>query len=335
MREGYRDRYRYEGMRINKNIYSRLGTLVVPVFTRLTRKELDTLRRLNIELGDEDVEQISVLHLINSAVREINEAFEIVRQSGRIPFDRIRKNIIPIIVDMSQHTALNPILIHLEQHDDYTYRHSIGVALFARMIGRAKGLRGQDLLDLTISGFLHDVGKAKISPEILRKTEELTREEYEQIKRHTVYGYELIRNATGTSPRQAIVALQHHEREDGSGYPYALKGDEIDRYSKMVAVADVFHAMISKRMYKRSIPFYKALQEMSDYAYNKLEPAVTLGWIKRIMDLTIGNRVVLSNGSEGRIIMVSSDNPVHPLVEVNGRYIDLSREPEIALERII
>jgi HD-GYP domain-containing protein (c-di-GMP phosphodiesterase class II) len=155
------------------------------------------------------------------------------------------------------------------------------------------------------------------------------------VKKHTVFGYEMIKQSAGISERHATVALQHHEREDGSGYPFGLKGEQIDPYSKVVAVADVFHAMISRRVYKNPVPFYKVLQEMSDNVYGALEPGITLSFLKRIMDLLIGNSVVLSNGLEGRIIMVSAHDPIRPVVEVEGSYIDLSKEQEIHLERII
>lgn len=335
MKEHRLSPYQYVGFRVNKNIYNNFGVMILPALSILTRKDIEILLQLNIVLKEDDVEHVSIQHLVNSSIKEIKEAFEKVRNTGQIPFDYLQERIIPIVTDMSRHPDLKHILTHLEQHDEYTYRHSIGVALISRLIGKAKGLHAQELLELTSAAFLHDIGKAKIPDEIINKPGKLTPEEFTQVKNHTIFGYELIKRTSGISHRQALVALQHHEREDGSGYPYGLKGDDIDPHSKIIAVADVFHAMISKRVYKNPVPFYKVLQEMSENAYGTLEPSTTLCFLKRIMDMLIGNSVVLSNGYEGKIIMISSNDPVHPLVEVNGRYIDLSKDHSVYLERIV
>ncbi|MGG1518507.1 HD-GYP domain-containing protein [Paenibacillus oryzisoli] len=325
----------YVGFRVNKNIYNSLGVLVLPALSNLTRKDIEMLLQQKITLNEDDVEHVSIQHLVHSSIQEIKIVFDKVRTTEQIPFDHLQERIIPIVTDMSMHPELQHILTHLEQHDEYTYRHSIGVALISRLIGKAKGLDEQELRELTTAAFLHDIGKVKIPNGIINKPEKLTDEEFAQIKNHTVYGYELIKCTTGIPYRQALVALQHHEREDGSGYPYGLKGDDIDPHSKIIAVADVFHAMISKRVYKNPVPFYRVLREMSANAYGALEASTTLCFIKRIMDMLIGSKVILSNGYEAKIIMVSSDDPVHPLVEVNGRYIDLSKNQSIHLERIV
>lgn len=327
--------YLYAGFRVNKNIYNRSGVLVLPALSILTRKDIEMIIQQNIVLVEDDVEHVSIQHLVNSSIKEIKIAFEKVKNTDRIPFEYLRERIVPIINDMSRHPDLKHVLTHLEMHDEYTYRHSIGVALISRLIGKAKGLHTQELQELTSAAFLHDIGKVKIPDEILHKPGKLTNDEFTQVKNHTIYGYELISQTSGISHRQALVALQHHEREDGSGYPYGLKGDEIDPHSKIIAVADVFHAMISKRVYKNPVPFYKVLQEMSENAYGTLEPSTTICFLKRIMEMLIGNRVVLSNGYEGKIIMISSNDPVHPLVEVNGKYIDLSKDLSVYLERIV
>ena len=335
LKENYFRQYQFIGLRANKNIYNRLEALVIPAFTILSRKDIEMLIQQGIALQEDDVEQGSILHLVDDAITEIKVVFEKVRYSNYVPLDNIHEKIIPIIILMSHRPDLKDILTRLEQHDEYTYRHSIGVALFSRLIGKAKGFHERELLELTTAGFLHDIGKAKIPEEIINKPGKLTLEEFNIVKNHTLYGFDLICNSSGVSRRHALVALQHHEREDGSGYPYAVKAEDIDEYSKIVAVADVFHAMISKRVYKNPVPFYKVLQEMSQNAYGPLEPKITLCFLKRIMDMMIGNDVLLSNGMQGKIIMISPNDPVNPLVDANGTYIDLSKEQTIYLEKII
>lgn len=329
------DPYRYAGFRLNKNIYSCTGVLLAPASTVLTRKEIELLFQQGIEIVEDDIDHSSVMHLVSSAVDEMKVIFKKVRNTEQIPVDRIREKIVPIIIAMSDHPNLYPFFNYLERHDEYTYRHSIGVAMISKLIGKERGLQADELLELTIGAFLHDIGKAKIPDEIMNKPGKLTPEQFALIKKHTIYGYQIMKNTAGISHRQALVALQHHEREDGRGYPYGLKGEEIDLYSKIVAVADVFHAMISKRVYKNPLPFYKVLLELSENAYGILEPETTLCFVKRFMDMTIGSRVLLSNGRVGKIVFVGSSDPARPLIEVNGAYIDLSKDRSIHLERIL
>jgi HD-GYP domain-containing protein (c-di-GMP phosphodiesterase class II) len=327
--------HQYVGMRLNKNLYSPIGTLIVPSGSILTSKEVELLLQQKILLRDEDVDDVSISHLVDTAILEVKDIFHIARSADQIPFGAIREKIIPIVKLMSNHPDFTHILTHLMRHEEYVYQHSVGVALLSKIIGVTCGYKDNQLIDLITSGFLHDIGKSKIPSDILNKPGRLTKEEYECIQKHTTYGYDLIRQSPGFAEQHAIVALQHHEREDGSGYPLGLKGTEISPNSKIVAVADVFHAMISKRVYKDSVPFYQVLREMSQFAYGALEPGITLRFMKRIMDLLIGNSVLLSNGQEGKIIMVSAHDPVNPLIEVNGTYIDLSLEKSITLEQLL
>ncbi len=286
--------------------------------------------RTRVERGRASV----VLH-VNAAIEEIEGVLEKANDFRRIPYADVRENIVSMIVDLSGNPSLKDALAHLERHDEYTYRHSIGVALLAGLIGKDMILDPDGLTELTAAAFLHDIGKARIRGDIINKPGKLTAEEFAQMKSHTNIGFGIMRGAPRISKRQALVTLQHHEREDGSGYPYGLKGNQIDLFSKIVAVADVFHAMISRRSYKEPAPFYSVLRGMSQHAYGSLEPTATLRFSKRIMDMMIGNRVVLSDGTEGRIVAVSPDDPVNPLVEVNGACVDLSKERAVYLERIV
>ncbi|WP_186438365.1 HD-GYP domain-containing protein [Cohnella terricola] len=325
----------YVGMRVNKNIYNKRGILVVPAKRLLTSKDVGLLSQQGVFLTDHDVESVMIDHLVASAIEEVKALFKFAQQTERIPFERVRDKIVPIIIFMSNHPNLNQILLYLEVHDEYIYRHSIAVALLSRLIGKARGIDDAQLWELTASGFLHDIGKSQIPASILNKPGKLTAEEFRIVKEHTVYGYEIIKRSEGIPERHAYVALQHHEREDGSGYPFGLKSGEIDVFSKIVAVADVFHAMVSKRVYKEPMPLYQVLKELSDNVYGSLEPAITLSFIKRIMDVLIGNQVVLSDGREGKIVMVSSQDPILPVVEIDGHYIDLSKEQGLYLEKIV
>ena len=135
-------------------------------------------------------------------------------------------------------------------YDDLTYTHSINVALISNVIGTWMNLGHDDIETLMIAGMLHDIGKLRIPPEIIQKPGRLTDEEYEIVKKHPQYGYDIL-STKNLNPKIKLVALQHHERYDGKGYPYGLKGNEIDLFSGIVAIADVYDAMTADRVTNR------------------------------------------------------------------------------------
>jgi HD-GYP domain-containing protein (c-di-GMP phosphodiesterase class II) len=207
--------------------------------------------------------------------------------------------------------------------DNYTYHHCMGVAVISYLTGKWLGLKQEELNDLAIAGLLHDVGKIKIPDAILNKTSRLSADEYAEMKRHAQLGYEMILNLPGMTEHQALVALQHHEREDGSGYPFGLSGDRITPFSKIVAVADVFHTMISERVYKKPVPLYQVFQEIYRHACGLFDPRVVQCFMRNVMNRMVGNFVHLSGGQAARIVMLHSDDLIHPLVEAQGTLHDL------------
>lgn len=169
----------------------------------------------------------------------------------------------------------------------------------------------------------------------MNKPGKLTDEEFEEMKKHTIYGYEILKETVGVTERQALVALQHHERIDGSGYPMGLFKDEIDLFSRIVGVADVFHAMSSNRVYQNQHPFYKILTEMKRDMFRGLDPEITILFIEKTMNALIGNTVILTDGRRGKILMVHKNEPIQPLVGIGDEFIDLRKEPSLRIEQVV
>ena len=172
----------------------------------------------------------------------------------------------------------------------------------------------KDLLQLTAAALLHDVGKMLIPETITNKPGKLTSQEYAIMQKHTVYGYDILKDTVGITHRQALVALQHHERLDGSGYPTGIKEAHIDLFSRIVAVADVFHAMTSNRVYQDHSPFYQVLFQMEKDMFGELDPVVTMLFIEKTMNSLIGFPVLLTDGRSGTIRLVPKRIPTRPLI---------------------
>jgi putative nucleotidyltransferase with HDIG domain len=332
------------GKRINRDIFSDRGVLLIPESSIINLEHLRMLRQHDITLTSRDLSpddpqattSISPHEImIDEAVLQAEQLFDEVRETQKIPLADIRNNVIPILQEAAQSAHWLDLVSSLQAKGDYTYRHHIAVGAIANILGTWLELDRQELLQLTTAALLHDVGKMLIPEHILNKPGKLTDEEYAQMKRHTVLGYEILRITVGINHRQALVALHHHERMDGSGYPFGLTGDKIDLFSRIVAVADVFHAMTSARIYRNPSPFYEVLYQMERDTFGPLDPVITRLFIEKIMTGLIGHSVLLTDGSEGTIVMIHRHDPIHPLVQRENQFLDLSKDLSIHIKQIL
>ncbi len=223
----------------------------------------------------------------------------------------------------------------IKDKDEYTYNHSIGVALYAILIGKWLGLNENQLLDLSTSGILHDVGKLKIPDYILNKKGPLTQTEYNNIKEHPRIGYEISKNIPGIDDEISNAILMHHERRDGSGYPLGMLEDEISLYSKIIAVSDVYDAITSDRAYKKRKTPFEAIEEFKDIEYDKLDLKILVTFINNILTYYIGSKVKLNNGNIGEIVYIPPRNMTKPVVKVASDYFDLGKDNNIEILELV
>ncbi|GBF76940.1 HDIG domain-containing protein [Paenibacillus sp. 598K] len=325
------------GRRLNKNIYTKQDVLACPAHTVLTEQMLRKLIQLGVELQAEDVESRAdtIDRVVEHAVKEMKGIFHFARESGQLVVDDIRVHVVPTIRQSAEAGMLYQMLNRLQLEDDVTCRHSIAVAMVGVLIGQWLRLSEEEIGLIAAGGLLHDVGKLRVPAEILNKPGRLTEEEFAEMKRHTVYGYEMLRGEEGVEEDVARVALRHHERLDGSGYPYGLKGEEIDRPSRIIAVADVFHAMLSKRVYKNELPFYQVIKEIAHSAFSQFDASVVAVFARKMMETMIGSQVILSDGQIGTVISVHLHDPANPLVRAGERFYDLSVMQELHIVHFV
>jgi HD-GYP domain-containing protein (c-di-GMP phosphodiesterase class II) len=167
-----------------------------------------------------------------------------------------------------------------------TGRHLRRMSRFSGILAQGIGLSFQEAEDIRYAAPLHDIGKVAIPDSILRKPAKLTTEEFDEMKKHTVYGAKMLANAESRLLRLAAkVAVGHHEHYDGSGYPYGLKGDQISVEARVVTVADVFDALSSKRVYKGEWTVEDALAYIEERAGKQFDPAVVTALREKFADI--------------------------------------------------
>lgn len=215
--------------------------------------------------------------------------------------------------------------------DEYTYSHSLNVSLLCSLLGTWLNLGHEHIEQLSFCGLLHDIGKAKIPPEILDKTTPLTQEEFSEIKKHPVTGYKLLENNAQLSRDIASAVLMHHEREDGSGYPFGLKSAQIHYYAKVIAVVDTYDAMTSNRVYKKRQPPFDVIEMYESEYLTKCDAGIMLTFLKHISSYYLGSTVRLNDGSTGEIVYINPNRISRPLIKTSSSIIDLSCNPGIKI----
>ncbi|WP_028561772.1 HD-GYP domain-containing protein [Paenibacillus pinihumi] len=326
------------GMSLRRDLFNHNGVFIAPARTLLNEEQIELIDRHGIQLESHDVQAVekkpAVQGQIDSTTAYVTELFDKIRYSKTIPLLTIREEIVPVIQQTAGHTDFYELIATLQTKDDYTYRHNIAVGVLSTLIGRWMGLPHSELTQLTLAATLHDIGKLKIPPDLLLKPGKLTHEEFELIKKHTIFGYQMIKDTVGATHLQALVALQHHERQDGSGYPLGLQAGQIVPFSRIVAVADVFHAITSDRPYRKASPMYETLQQMDQHAFGELDPHICKMFIDKMMQSMLSHEVLLTSGQTGTIVMINPHAPLHPLVNVDDQFIDLSKHSALQIVQV-
>lgn len=231
-------------------------------------------------------------------------------------------------------------LVDIKSFDDYTYQHSVNVAVISLIIGIKMNFHKYELFDLCIGALLHDIGKVFIPEEIVNKPANLSDEERKIIEQHTIKGYEYLKGSYDVSVPARIVALQHHERVGGQGYPDGREGERISILAKIVAVADVYDAMTSDRVYRKAMSPNEVLEYIMANGGTQFDYKVVQAFSKVVIPYPVGTLIRLSNDDIGVVIRVHSEMPLRPDVKIiyskNKHNIDeiveLSKENSIVIK---
>lgn len=213
---------------------------------------------------------------------------------------------------------------NLRNYDDYTYRHSVDVALMSAFLAKALELPERVVKEVALAGVLHDIGKTKISLEILNKQGKLTDAEFEVMKNHTILGYEMLKDEKNIPDTVKYGVLTHHEAFSGSGYVLGLLRRQIPVYGRLVTIADYFDSLVTDRPYRAGMSAYKAVSIMIDDA-GHFDSFLLSGFISFLVLYPVGTCVVLSNGSTCVVTGQVEGFPYRPYMRnvSTGEAIDL------------
>lgn len=320
------------GMRLGKCIFNEDGVVLLNEKVELTSGLLIRLEQLGIDylyIADAATEDVRVEDAISDQTRmkalaEIRTHFSNFMEMGSRSklskgplLGRSFANVIKMIIDdLSAKPGTLMMLVNMNVLNNYLYQHSLNVCIYSTMLGMVAGYNRDDLMTLGIGALLHDIGLTKINQDLLRKPGELTAEELAEMRRHPEIGFKLLKDEPNMPLLAAHCAFQHHEREDGSGYPRGIKGKEIHDFAKWVAVADVYDAMTTHRAHRLAMLPHQAMEILFAGVGSLYDQKKVALFRDNVAIYPLGLSVKLSSGEQGVVVSVNPAVPQRPVVRI-------------------
>ena len=313
-----------KGAVINEHAIKRLKTLRIRQLSVYELQNVENTEKGGLSLDEFKKEYRKDLNVMKQVLGDL--------AAGRkLDYEKVESVSNSIYSKINSISNIVECMNEVKNMDEYTYTHSINVSVYALLIAKWLDMSEVDTRNIVTTGILHDIGKSKISGNILNKKGPLLPEEYEQIKHHADIGYHLSKNIPQLTDEIREGILMHHEREDGKGYPAGIKGDNINRYAKIISVADVYDALTSERVYKKRITPFDTFSELLKIGYGYFDTKILMTFLSNIYCYYIGTNVKMNNGEMGKVIFVAPQSISMPTVSVNGKYIDLSQNRQLQI----
>ena len=258
---------------------------------------------------------------------------------GNLPIDlyAVRELIVPLLERQSEIEAELYLLHPYQTSKNYIVFHSTASAALSAYIANKLGYPKQEWIQIGLAAMLKDAGMAKGDGKMLTKSEALHPVEQEQLQRHPSHSYRMVESLPALTDKAKLAILQHHERLDGSGYPLGLVGHKIHSYSRILAVADSYLAMVSDRPYKKGQSVFTVMEELVKDQYSKFEADKVQVIIKALTNHLVGKHVVLSDQREAEIVYFNEKQPALPIVRVTGEQelVTLTKEKDLSVAKLL
>ena len=330
------------GMRIAETITNRFMATVVNEDAVLSDQIIGKLKNLNYQKlrvyaeADKETEKNHIEQLNDEYTENklaMKSVLHDISAGKKIDMPTIAKVSTSVYERRTDFLGVLSCLNQVRDSDEYTYSHCLNVAFICLFISKWLNFNKEETNAILQAGLLHDVGKCKIPHDILNKPSSLTEEEFEYMKKHTVFGYRLLDGRIGVKPSTALAALEHHEKMNGKGYPLGINSDKIHLYGRITAIADIYDAMTQNRVYhKRATPF-QAFQILEDHSFaGNLDPEIVILFIRNLSGYYVGDRVKISDGREGFVAFINPRSISRPIVQTESEIINLEDEKNYKLQ---
>jgi putative nucleotidyltransferase with HDIG domain len=267
----------------------------------------------------------------------VHEVLDAIRKGTTFSLEKVEKAAESVVESIQRNPDTLISLSQLKGYDEYTYTHSVGVSILVTSLAYSMGYTGERLLQTGIGGLLHDVGKMRVPESILNKPGKYTDWEFKVMKKHPEHGLEIVKDRKKLSELSRTLIIQHHERFNGRGYPLGLKGNQIEEVGLISAVADVYDALTSNRVYRTAWPPQKALALIFQGADDDYSRRIVELFTKHLGIYPAGSFVRLMSGAMGVVTKVDRGNLLAPRVVVlfdeYGKRLDKPVEWDLAVKQ--
>ncbi|CQR70079.1 Cyclic di-GMP phosphodiesterase response regulator RpfG [Sporomusa ovata DSM 2662] len=340
--------YLVPGMQLSRDVCSTDGKVLVSensILTQSTIQKLSNWQIPSISVYTEvttlnpllDPKLQKFLNTYNQSVSVVQQAFNDIRAIQEIPLDAFTVTANELATGVVETGNVIDRLYNLPPCDDYTIYHSVNVSAISALIATWLNYPPDSVNAISLAGLLHDVGKSRLPLELLHKPNRLPPDSYEQYMKHVALGYHLVSKNSAISPSITAAVFQHHERRDGSGYPGGITDYYIHPYAKIVAVADLYDEgmTINCENPQSKLSPYFSLQKLRDEVY-RLDPKICITFTDNMTNFLSGNRVILTDGRQGRVVYINKYQPARSMVQLdNGIVLDLSEQNDITIHYIV
>ncbi|MFP4199725.1 MAG: HD-GYP domain-containing protein [Halanaerobium sp.] len=323
-----------------EEIRSEFGGILIPPGTRLDRRLIEQLKEMDLKevkiktaAAIKKDKKMIARDKYEKSLNDFSEAYKKAYYMKKVDF-RTVKSLTEEAMEISQSLDLEDILKITRDIDMYTYSHSLHVGILANTFGKWLDLNENKISNLTTAALLHDIGKSRLKNELITKPSSLTPEEYEEVKKHSRYGYELLKKSSRFSKNIMAGVLTHHEHYHGGGYPLGLEGEEIPLFGRIIAICDTFDAVTTDRPYQEAVSPFTAIK-MLEEDFDSFDHRLKMLFIEKIPYSLIGDQVLLSSGQVAKVVFINPGYPEAPIVKIEEDYIDLSDQSELSIEKLI
>ena len=313
------------GMVLGKRVKTPLGTDLIPGGKSLTDNDIRVIRRARVKkvsvlMDDPDSDPMDVSDTKQIFVEAIEESVNRVIFTTKEDVERQAELLAKVVYDSPKSEIYLHFINKLMSFSSTVFAHSINVALISYELATWLNMSPRDKENVLLAGLVHDVGKLRIPLSILDKEGKLTKQEMSMIKKHCIYGQKILKEA-GIEDDISIVALNHHERFNGSGYPMGLKGGNITRYGSIIAIVDTFEAMTANRAYRRAMQPFTVTAIMTSNNGTDYDPKYLSEFLYNVLSNYVGKKVVLTNGKVAEISAINQSNLSLPVVRYGRSWV--------------
>lgn len=316
------------GMVLAYDLFDSFGRILIGSDAILTETYISKLMKMGfsgIYIRDEISSGIEIDSIISPELRA--KGCKNVREQN---IDGCKETSSEIVNEVLSKGTLALDLSDLKSFDDYTYAHSVNVAVLASVIGFGLGLQHEDLENLVLAGLLHDLGKMAIPSEIINKPGRLTADEYQIMQSHTTLAYDMLKPRIELSAQVKQAVLYHHENEDGSGYPHGVDSTELSLYAQILHVADVYDGLVSNRPYKKPYSPYEASEYLMGGCGTMFNKKIVEAFLKYVPLYPKGTTVQMSDGRLAIICDNTNHHNLRPILRLmDGTNLDLEDEENL------